>query len=112
MTERQKMLADREMLDLWKQFVYEETMKGEPRDYRHLDKVIREGTFSKKYLQCGYKYSVWWIFIFCDGEFGYFDGYKYCKEIPVSIAKVLDVERYLTDNEDVYVQNGNYVVKY
>ena len=70
MTERQKMLADREMLYLWKQFVYEETMKGEPRDYRHLDKVIREGAFSKKYLQCGNKYSVWWIFISAMGNLG------------------------------------------
>ena len=42
MTERQKMLADREMLDLWIKFVYEETMNGESRDYRHLDKIIRD----------------------------------------------------------------------
>lgn len=111
MTERQKMLADREMLDLWIKFVYEETMNGVPRDYRHLDMIIRNGIFNKRYLQCGNKYSAFWFFIFCDGEFGYFDGYKYCKEIPVSIAKVLDVEKYLTDDEDVYIQNGNYVVK-
>ena len=112
MTERQKMLADREMLNLWKQFIYEEAMNGELRDYRHLDKIIRAGLFKKKYLQCGNKYSACWIFIFCDGEFGYFDGYRYCNEIPVSIAKLLDVERDLSNDEDVHIQNGNYVINY
>ena len=112
MTERQKMLADKKMFDLWKQFIYEEAMRGEQRDYRHLDMIIREGLFRKGYLHSGNKYCVLWIFIFCDGEFGYFDGYKYCNEIPVSIAKLLDVEKYLKDDEDVHVQNGNYVIKY
>ena len=95
MTERQKMLADREMLDLWIKFVYEETMNGESRDYRHLDKIIREGFFEKKYLQCGNKYSALWLFILCDGEFGYFDGYKY-KKVDANKGNILELSLNVT----------------
>ena len=110
MTEKQKKIADYEMYNLWMRFVYEETMGNERRDYRHLDQIIRDGLFMKKYLQCGKKLCACWIFNLCDGEFGYFDGYKYSYEIPVAIAKLLDIEKYLSA-EYLTVKNENYVVK-
>ena len=67
MTEKLKMIAEIEMYDLWKHFIYEETMSGTKKDYRHLDMIIREGTFIKKYVQCEQKICVYWIFILCDG---------------------------------------------
>lgn len=107
MTEEQKKTADCEMYNLWKQFIYEETMKGEERDYRHLDFIIRNNSFIKKYMECDNRVCSYWIFILCDGEFGYFDGYRYIEEIPVSLAKLLDIENYLKTSEFVN-KNGNY----
>lgn len=80
------------------------------KDYRHLDKIIKEGTFIKKYVQCERKICVYWIFILCDGEYGYFDGYNLWYEIPVALAKLLDIEKYLR-GEDFSIKNGNYIVK-
>lgn len=110
MTEKQKKMADCEMYNLWMRFVYEEAMSNEKNDYRHLDRIIRDEGFIKKYLQCGKKICACWIFIFCDGEFGYFDGYKYSYEIPVALAKLLDIETYLPTKE-LTVKNGSYVIK-
>lgn len=110
MTEKQKEIVDCEMYNLWIRFVYEETMSDARRNYRHLDQIIRDGAFIKKYLQCGKKLCACWIFIFCAGEFGYFDGYKYSYEIPVALAKLLDIEADL-HTKDITVKNGNYVIK-
>lgn len=109
MTEKRKEVADNEMLNLWKQFIYEETMSGARRDYRHLDKIIKSGKFIRKFVNCDGNVCVYWIFILCDGEFGYFDGYKYHCEIPISLAKLLDIEKYLYE-EEISVGNGNYFI--
>lgn len=111
MTERQKELMETKMYNLWMQFIYEEAMYGNCVDYKHLDEVIRSGCFIKKYILCERKKTVYWVFILCDGEFGYFDGYKYWNEIPISLAKLLDIEDLLSRKEFT-VKNGSYVVNY
>ena len=108
MTEKQKIAADKKMNALWKEFVYEETMRGSKQDYTHLDEIIRAGMFIKKYVQCEKNIGVYWIFIFCDGEFGVFDGYKYTNEIPVSLAQLVNLEMNL--ETDVIIKNGNYII--
>ena len=111
MTEKQKKKADEIMFDLWIRFVYKEAMINESRDYRHLDELIRRGYFTKKYLQCEKRIIACWIFILCDGEFGYFDGYDFHDEIPVALAKLVGEDISLSSGE-ITVKNGNYVMKY
>lgn len=105
--QEQKQTADSEMMDWWRRYIYEETMNGSPTDYRHLDGIIRNDGFIKKYVRCEGRISVYWIFILCEGEYGYFDGFKYSRSIPISIAKLLDVEQFLKRKE-FQIKDGCY----
>lgn len=109
MTEKQKQKIDNEMMNLWQKFIYEKAMCGSQRDYRHLDSIIRDGLFKRRYVQSGRKISGYWIFILCDGEFGYFDGYTLEHKIPVALAKLCDVEDILS-RPDFIIKDGYYLV--
>ena len=82
-------------------------MNGSPTDYRHLDGIIRNDGFIKKYVQCEGRICVYWIFILCEGEYGYFDGFKYSRSIPISIAKLLNIEQFLKRKE-FQIKDGCY----
>ena len=98
MTEKQKSRLDIEMMNKWQKYVYEETMRASKEDYRHIDGIIRDNEFIKKYIQCDRKVCTYWIFILCDGEFGYFDGYKLYHKIPIGLANLLDIKKHMSKN--------------
>ena len=104
-----KQTADNEMMNLWINYVYKESVSGSKCNYKHLDEIIRSEAFIKKYVQCEQKICVYWIFILCDGEFGYFDGYTLHDNIPLAIAKLLDLEKDLKTKEFA-IKDGCYVL--
>ena len=103
MTDSQKKAAHNNMTQLWHNFVYEETISGSKRDYSHLDNIIRSNRFIEKFIQHEHTVSACWIFILCDGEFVYFDGYHYYEYIPISLAKLVNIEN---DLQDIVIKEG------
>lgn len=110
MTEKQKSRLDIEMMNKWQKYVYEETMRASKENYRHIDGIIRDNAFIRKYIQCDRKVCSYWIFILCDGEFGYFDGYKLYHKIPIGLANLLDIKKHMCGN-DFIIRDGCYEVR-
>ena len=56
------------------------------RDFRHINGIIENHMFMKVYLNNNLSL---WVFILCDGEYGFFDGYSWYDYIPRSIAEFM-----------------------
>lgn len=87
MTDEIKEKLDAEMMIKWEQYAYRETMKGNKHDIQHINHIIVDDSFSKVYLNN--KLSLW-VFILCDGAFGFFDGYTWYDFIPRALAECMD----------------------
>lgn len=83
MTDKIKTKLDEEMMLNWERYVYKEVTNGSKRDFPHINRIIGEKAFLKVYLNNSL--SVW-VFILCDGEYGFFDGYAWYEYIPKSLA--------------------------
>lgn len=85
---------DSEMMHKWYEFVGKEALTNPRKDYRHLNNIIKEEGFIRKYVSCDKHNIEFWIFVLCDGEVGYFDGYSFKDSFPQGLAELLDIEKY------------------
>ena len=109
MTDKIKTKLDAEMMLKWERYVYKEVTNGSKRNFQHINRIVSEGAFLKVYLNN--KLSLW-IFILCDGEYGFFDGYTWYEYIPKSIVEYAgkDVLNILQDSEFEEI-SGRFLLK-
>lgn len=94
MTQKQKEQLDRDMLNKWYEFVGREALADSGKNYKHLNQIIMDNAFIRKYVSCDKHQMEFWIFIMCDGEVGYFDGYSFNESFPQGLSKLLGIESY------------------
>lgn len=85
-TDKRKAKLDAEMMLKWERYVYKEITNESNRDFRHINIIIGEDAFLKVYLNNSLSL---WVFILCDGEYGFFDGYTWHEYIPRSLAEFM-----------------------
>ena len=109
MTEKAKAKLDAEMMLKWQQYVYREVTEGSNRNFPHINTIVNEEAFIKIYLNN--RLSLW-IFLCCDGEYGYFDGYTWYEYIPRSIAEFMGKNTLNALNSKEYVEiNGKFYLE-
>ncbi len=86
MTEKMKAKLDTEMMLKWQRYVYKEVTRGSKRNFQHINEIINIERFIKVYLNNNLSL---WVFILCDGEYGFFDGYAWYEYIPRSLAEFM-----------------------
>lgn len=87
MTDKRKAELDAKMMSKWERYVYKEVTNESKRDFRHINIIIEDDAFLKVYLNNNLSL---WVFIMCDGEYGYFDGYTWYEYIPRSLAEYME----------------------
>lgn len=103
-----KNAIDEDMMDKWYMFVGREALYNPEKSYEHLQQIIMDGAFTKRYVTCDRRHMSFWIFILCDGEIGFFDGYNYHETFPQGLAKLLDIEQYF--NNEFKLEDGEWQI--
>lgn len=86
MTDKIRKKLDAEMMLKWQQYVYKEVTNGSKRNFQHINRIVDMNGFKKVYLNNSLSL---WVFVLCDGEYGFFDGYTWYEYIPRSLAEVM-----------------------